>query len=180
MSEETKPQKTWNDVINETVRADLEKRPDLDAIEARVNVADAGPRRAQPHNRHWSTICADVPGIKSVVLAEVQNHKHLDKYQIEISDANAEFIAHAREDVPALLAYARALEAELEARQAREREAVELLRGISGTELIANAAIGAPGSICVVCGGFGRTEQGVTHADDCPVTRARAWLAQHD
>ncbi|MEU7980498.1 hypothetical protein AB0B63_18440 [Micromonospora sp. NPDC049081] len=62
---------------------------DLDAIETRTSAADPGPWTAHPDGLVWSTLIGDpVSG--------------------SVEQPNAEFIAHARTDVPALLAIAKA------------------------------------------------------------------------
>lgn len=80
---------------------------DLDAIDARVNAARPGP---------W-TWCRTTAGSYSSLDSgddEVLSAQgHVDGW-IDSDDADAEFIAHAREDIPALIARIRQLEADKE------------------------------------------------------------------
>lgn len=75
------------------------KRPDLDAIEARVKAAMLGPWTAHP------------AGCEVVADSYDNGNLVADCFENE----NAEFIANARTDVPELIAYVRELEAELAA-----------------------------------------------------------------
>jgi hypothetical protein len=85
---------------------------------------------------------------------------------------------HARADIPALLAYVRALKAERDALKAREREAGELLRGL--LPLAVHDLWAAREYICAACQNAASSTQSkpedVQHAPDCPVTCAWAWL----
>jgi hypothetical protein len=81
-------------------------KPDLAAIEARVEAATEGPWEATPNDRILSLTypCEDVAG----------QFGNKDAVVEALRKADAEFIAHARTDVPALVAYARELQAEVE------------------------------------------------------------------
>lgn len=72
-------------------------RPDIDAIEARADAATPGP---------WDVAmdCVTAPTCGEILRITGWP---------EVGDVDAEFIAHAREDVPDLLAYVRDLEAKL-------------------------------------------------------------------
>lgn len=86
---------------------------DLDAIQARVDAATEGPwGMAVSEDRKWALVLVN-PGTE----AEFRVARTAD-------DDDANFIAHARMDVPALLAYARDLEARLEAGRARVGELI--------------------------------------------------------
>lgn len=80
-------------------------KPDLDAIRARVEAATYGP---------WAVIDDDGP---SVVVSGAGLTHSIDFLLAtdgkERGWADAEFVAHAREDVPALLAYIEQLESDL-------------------------------------------------------------------
>ncbi|MFA6270895.1 MAG: hypothetical protein WC657_06855 [Candidatus Paceibacterota bacterium] len=119
-----------------------QKRPDLDAIEARWN--DPPP----PWEGALVTIGARASGLYD----------------------------YARADVPALLTYVRALEAERDALKEREREAGELLREL------APLAIFNPNlddeAVCSGCGALTLGHEQMKHDGDCVVPRTWAWLAQ--
>lgn len=73
---------------------------DLDAIEARANAATPGPWRADESFSIDGTavfVCRTVPGVA-------------DYWQ---GDRDSEFIAHAREDIPAMAAEIRRLRADV-------------------------------------------------------------------
>jgi hypothetical protein len=75
---------------------------DLDAIEARASSATPGPWEARQNaptmsGAVWNLRVAGEPGVKAMVT----EYQH--------GSANADFIAHAREDVPALVAEVRRL-----------------------------------------------------------------------
>jgi len=74
-------------------------QPDIDAIEARVNAAVPGPWTVDERANMGFDIDPTEPGIRG---------------QFERL-ADAEFVAHAREDIPALLTYICALGAERDA-----------------------------------------------------------------
>jgi hypothetical protein len=74
-------------------------RPDLDAIEARANAATLGPWMQPEEGQGSRTRVCDQ--WHSVVLSTTPRDQ---------GSANAEFIAHARTDIPALVDYARRLE----------------------------------------------------------------------
>jgi len=73
---------------------------DLDAIEARVNAATPGP--------WWVEQVGDF-GDKSAVIECVRWRGYLNTLHLGEDTPTAEFIAHAREDVPALVAEVRRL-----------------------------------------------------------------------
>ena len=76
---------------------------DLDAIEARVNAATPGP--------WWVEQVGDF-GDKSAVIECVRWRGYLNTLHLGEDTPTAEFIAHAREDVPALVAEVRRLTVE--------------------------------------------------------------------
>ena len=76
---------------------------DLDAIEARVNAATPGP--------WWVEQVGDF-GVESAVIECVRWRGYLNTLHLGEDTPTAEFIAHAREDVPALVAEVRRLTAE--------------------------------------------------------------------
>lgn len=79
----------------------MSERPDIDAIEARANAATAAP---------WEYATGSETG-----YAEMLNIPSWDAISIDIREQDAAFIAHARTDIPALIAYVRELEAEIAA-----------------------------------------------------------------
>lgn len=82
--------------------------PDLDAIEARAEAATAGPWNAPAYRP-----TPDAAASYNTVVAVGANvcGLHDGGQTRESIDANAEFIAHARSDVPALVGRCRQLEA---------------------------------------------------------------------
>ena len=84
---------------------------DLDAIEARVNAATPGP--------WWVEQVGDF-GDKSAVIECVRWRGYLNTLHLGEDTPTAEFIAHAREDVPALVAEVRSLRAKVAAVEAVE------------------------------------------------------------
>lgn len=135
---------------SEGVMSEETKRPDIDAIEARAEKATPGPwsRVKNLASRYWT-------------LGRIVHHvaEPLEE------DADWDFAEHAREDIPALLAYVRALEA-------REREGVEIF----DTLLESPLAWEGSGWRCRYCGKPGSPQAGIKHAPDCDWLRARAWL----
>ena len=84
---------------------------DLAAIEQRVNVATPGPWEQAWHAQR-KPICLITNGTKFGIYGNAPcDYQHDD-------DANGEFIAAARSDIPALIARVRELEAEHKALQA--------------------------------------------------------------
>ena len=84
--------------------------PDLEAIQARADAATAGP---------WREFISDVYAIKGcgVPVCSDCREVHLaeivaDEDEADNREADAEFIAHAREDVPALIREVSRLRAE--------------------------------------------------------------------
>jgi len=77
---------------------------DLDAIEARANAATPGPWRDQHHE------CSEVWGPAPDSQTHSMQIARIGRAQFDV--LNAAFIAHARTDVPALIARVRELEAE--------------------------------------------------------------------
>lgn len=82
-------------------------KPDLAAIRARVEAATEGPWEWEATNpamsgEHWTMRIQGKPGIRFAV-AEYQH-----------GTGNADFIANARQDVPALLTYIDELENQLD------------------------------------------------------------------
>lgn len=75
---------------------------DLDAIEARVNAATDGSREADGAGSIWQELDNDDDRCLYHHMVYGTDNDHF---------ADAEFIAHAREDVPALVARVRELEA---------------------------------------------------------------------
>jgi hypothetical protein len=73
-------------------------RPDLDAIRARVDAATPGPWRTLgtgvAGGDHWY-VCDDGQSLASIASNDGENEDQ--------REPDAEFIAHAREDIPALL-----------------------------------------------------------------------------
>lgn len=88
---------------------------ELAAIEARANAAtpgpwrDEGPDERRPRYPHDAIVGpAEDCGIPAMI-AKARGFYH----SAEVETANSQFIAHAREDVPALVAEVRRLRAEL-------------------------------------------------------------------
>ena len=116
-------------------------RPDLETIEARLKAATAGPWEA-----YTASCCPDMGGVAgpthSVMTACVGKFGH------PASTEDAEFIAHAREDVPALLAYVKELEARI--------------------KQVERTYLGKPGHVsCPWCGETAHVEGLITHIE-CP------------
>lgn len=86
------------------------ERPDLDAIEALANAATPGRWEWWTSNSWRRLKTNDDKNVAEPYLAVSDRHPDL-----MISEADMSFIAAARTDVPALVAYARRLEAELQA-----------------------------------------------------------------
>ena len=123
---------------------------DLDEIEARANAAAKGP---------WKFPHRDYPGVVTSHLGCLWNPE-----TGEINDpSDAEFIAHAREDVPALVAEVKRLRRELECAQTalteafdeadaeagRAREALQAVREIHRPEWARDGGHG--GQVCSTC-----------------------------
>ena len=95
----------------------------LDAIEQRAHAATEGPWEASAHRTgHYLVICPDC-GVRG-----------------GYERADAEFIAHARSDVPALVAEVRRLRAAADARTSLPR-ALDALEAVLG--MAARGAVGA-------------------------------------
>lgn len=98
---------------------------DVDAIEARANAARSGPWKW-----HWdvfgdgSSSLDYLDGGGGFVLSA--HGMHTEGW-IDADDSDAEFIAHARTDIPALVSRVR----ELEAREKRVREVVDRVDGVA-------------------------------------------------
>lgn len=82
-------------------------RPDLDGIEARANAATPGPWRVNK----YAGIGTGPNGVTDSVIGSDGINPF---YELGCPYDNLGFIAAARQDVPALVAYARSLEAEAE------------------------------------------------------------------
>jgi hypothetical protein len=79
---------------------------ELNAIEARANAATAGPwAMAEYHPRTMLLYPIGNPVTQELLAYPIQGGEN--------SQNNAAFISHAREDVPALLAYIRELQQEV-------------------------------------------------------------------
>lgn len=83
----------------------------LDEIEARANTATEGPWEVNGPDQPWATISH---GSDSILHAYEQHHPYCEgcecgdpRSEVALSDEDAEFIAHARTDMPALVAVAR-------------------------------------------------------------------------
>ena len=79
----------------------------LDEIEARANTATEGPWEVNGPDQPWATISH---GSDSILHAYEQHHPYCEgcecgdpRSEVALSDEDAEFIAHARTDMPALL-----------------------------------------------------------------------------
>lgn len=92
----------------------MTEKPDLNAIEARANAATEGPWGTEPTRSDLAV---------GVVYPDEDSVFWDVGYGITgTRPADAEFIAHARKDVPALVAYARELEAVVERVRAIHQE----------------------------------------------------------
>ena len=98
-------------------------REQLDAIRARVEAATPGPWEPSSDTLTW--IHVEAHGLTVAECRTYLNRQHTDKQ----NDANAAFIASAREDVPALLAEVERLTAE---RDAIAKTAVQEWKDASG------------------------------------------------
>ena len=88
----------------------------LGEIRARIRQSDKGPWYAE--GRNW-----DEPYESTTVYCVFHNGDTMDRDLVaEVAYDNAEFIAHAREDVPYLLAIAERVQALLEQYEADDRE----------------------------------------------------------
>lgn len=104
----------WNRVTSELVQAQPAAHPgdepdlDLDAIEARANAATPGPW----HDDHEQFEGKELPCVAVGDFGWVCAGQNVPAYDedSEQGKADAEFIAHARADVPALVARVRQLE----------------------------------------------------------------------
>ena len=86
---------------------------DLDAIEARANAATPGPwdgDTCDGISQHWTR---EKPWL-DVLVMEGSDSWGGCNHRISVSEADAEFIAQAREDVPALVKRVRELDKEVE------------------------------------------------------------------
>jgi hypothetical protein len=84
---------------------------DLDAIEARANAATPGPwdgDTCDGISQHWTR---EKPWLDVLVMEGSDSWAGCN-HRISVSEGDAEFIAHAREDVPALVQRVRELEAD--------------------------------------------------------------------
>lgn len=124
----TDPTAHWSpsEVDDDGDRASYPPPPalDLDAIEARAAAVYPGPWRAgtlEAEGKVWAhdpeALGGPSCGERCVFIA----NKHFEH------TANREFIAHARQDVPALVARVRELEAQLSATEAEARTALDAL-----------------------------------------------------
>ncbi len=113
---------------------------DLDAIEARANAATKVPWRSTWNDPDQS-LSDTSSGLDEVTIESVaiglENYQRFvvgllwyDGHRTGCSEPNAEFIAHARTDVPALVAELRAARARITALEATiaASETVEMLR----------------------------------------------------
>ena len=90
---------------------------DLDPIEARVNAATAGPWKAlEARGEHWYAISANE------AVAWISSNDGSNESQRE---PDAQFIAHAREDVPALLAEVKRLRSIVAETTEREQQHID-------------------------------------------------------
>ena len=85
----------------------------LDEIEARTNAATEGPWEVNGPDQPWATISH---GPDSILHAYEQHHPYCEgcecgdpRSEVALSDEDAEFIGHARTDVPALVVALRAV-----------------------------------------------------------------------
>ena len=84
-------------------------RPDVAGIEARAEAATEGPWFA-------GALYEDVPGASALTIGTFEAKEHYEDTICEVwggnHDAvlNGQLIAHARQDIPALIAYIRKLE----------------------------------------------------------------------
>jgi hypothetical protein len=101
-------------------------QPDLNAIERRAEAATKGPWSFS-HGRNELAVVSDEPTLPTRSEDQVRyGDRPIADCEFGYGDdeANQDFIAHARTDIPALLAHVRALEAE----RARLREECEALK----------------------------------------------------
>ncbi|MFS0832015.1 hypothetical protein ABC337_15295 [Arthrobacter sp. 1P04PC] len=108
----------------------------LDAIQARVDAATEGPWRVEHDNAddyeagiNYGDYPYALHGPKNASLTTeqlerpfLQDYKNRVSEMSEMTDADAEFIAHARTDVPALLALVRSQQAQIERVEAAIRD----------------------------------------------------------
>jgi len=95
---------------------------ELDVIEARANAAMAGP---------WSWKIDDMSGPRANVREpDFADGTPGNRFVFDVMPATAEFIAHAREDIPRLVAEVR-----------RQREVLDFFAGLTRRGLLAKGAI---------------------------------------
>ena len=97
---------------------------DLEAIESRVNAATPGPW----HTKLGDGVTFDIQAVVTSATGEICGHRQLGYRDARNYENNADFIAHAREDIPALLAEVKRQADEIEAVTAERDAAVEDLR----------------------------------------------------
>jgi hypothetical protein len=129
-------------------------RPDLEAIQARVDAADKGP---------WGEHSLYVHNATGAVVAALDwNAATREEY--EELKANSKFISHARTDVPALLAYVAELEGErdvLRDQVAGRDEQIGRVRELHRLKEWQHVD-GATGHYCVYC------SRGLLRPGPCP------------
>lgn len=75
----------------------------LDAIQARAEVAERGPWEVTNGGDNGTSTFIEGPD-GDVLIRNMRGHGHLSEEYVWIEEPTAQFIAHAREDIPALLA----------------------------------------------------------------------------
>lgn len=102
----------------------------IDAIASRATAAERGPWEALNGGDNETSTFIDGPE-GDVLIRDSRGSGHLREDYVWIEKPNAEFIAHAREDIPALLAEVRLLRDELaKTREVTEEKAERVLHAV--------------------------------------------------
>lgn len=158
---------------------------ELAAIREREEKATPGPwfdnsygvlMAVVPEDHPWNESFPDEPPIAVIAwMAAGENQSGDAIGRSPEARANMQFIEHAREDIPALLAENAALR--------------EIVEAVAKVPVIASEYTGGYGYYCIFCeeavvgeatGDPERAAQLLRHHPDCPVTKARALLGTVD
>jgi hypothetical protein len=105
---------------------------DLDAIEARAEAATPGPWRQTTSKRGYRDVLQTPDSYGDRMIAKIDQEAFIvsrrDARMLRCPNADADFIAHARIDIPALVAELRAAREVVEAAQEEDHWRAELPR----------------------------------------------------
>lgn len=133
-------------------------RPDIDAIRARVEVATEGPW--EKSEALDSTEYGDYMAYGVHQVAPLMRHSDSDQAHTSLeamSAEDAEFIANARQDIPALLSHIEQLEAQIERVRGLHKPMTAYPGGIENV-------------VCAEC--YAPSQFGVAGKYPCPTIRA--------